>query len=1267
MRITVTLFKSIAMKKLFAYAATIAALIATVSCSQKELDSIPDVPGKTVNIRITSKSAGDTKTGVVYNAEDKKHSPYWNNGDQIGVFFDSFTGKTKLDAILSNTATDKSQTANFSAEDVTLNNSTIPGEEGKVYSFYPASAFEAVVAADNAVRVNLKSSQTPAAVDTYDPAADILVGQPSQYGFEENTFVSEIAFARVLSVVKISLTAGDECPENLAVNKLTMTAPEGTILTGRVKLSLNALYDEDSPLVDWTVKGEEVSAIYNDFKPIIGGTANTVYLIVNPTSIASGGDIKFTIDTDTYSIEKTVNLTKALAFPQGKVANINLSIAGTNCTAKVAETRIWVENFANVTVKEKQYQPNKTGAAGTGVNDNTSYDYGTDENTNIRLNSNGHSATDPYLFLRANSTFTVSNIAVSEQSDLILSAQTKNAGTVTLKYKESTAETWTEIGSWTSTNSFSEQNTIFDIAETATSIDLSFTTGGAAVIIDDFVLDKFVDTRNTLAAPANVTAVKDENTSNKINVTWDAVENAGLYEVTLSTAGEEDVVKESTTNSSNFTGLNYSTLYSVKVKAISSDVALYKDSEYSNPVNVTTGEQPAVTIDWVKKSFADLAAGDEVVIVKTSDTPYAMSNNNGTSNPPAAIEVSVSNDKLGAEPEANIIWYVGIDGSNKIFNKDKDGSTWLYCTGTNNGVRVGDNTNKTFTWDDKEYLKHVGTSRYLGVYNNQDWRCYSTTEPSTHTNLKDQTFAFFVKNDPRTALATPEITVTPNNTDKKITVSWNTVANAADYTVTCTGQTEKTVSGTECEFTELAYREYTVTVQANPADETIYKPSEKASKNVSIVDTTPVINAENPTAVEANATSIEVPYSVTNNVVGTNLTATVTTGDWISDPQVEDNKVTFTLDANTTSEQRTGTVTLSYAGAEDKVITITQKGAGQAGYASLEDLVAAGEPTGANVTVTFSCKAITKFQGTGDNRKGIYLSVQGAYNNEVEIYCNTVATPEEWAVGGWLSGTLTDCKWTKYNNTWELCPSNWDEIDHFAPVANPQINLTGANAEIICDTEGATILYAVSDDGNQPENITTIYNNSVTLTDGQTIWAKAIKTGFPESGVAYVKYTADGSTPTYKKVSSFTVGKKYILVVNNYSKIFDGGNVSKETTAIDATSLISNNEIESNSTTDSYAITIESSTTSGKYLLKLSTSKYLVINASTSKNGDLTSSDTGEAISINTVSGGFQFVSTNRSARGVCYRDGYNFRNYATSNFSSSGYSGTFTLYEYAE
>lgn len=145
---------------------------------------------------------------------------------------------------------------------------------------------------------------------------------------------------------------------------------------------------------------------------------------------------------------------------------------------------------------------------------------------------------------------------------------------------------------------------------------------------------------------------------------------------------------------------------------------------------------------WVKKDITKIKSTDVFVIVGNNGDDYALNFSNGTSAAPAATKVTVSDDKLTANPIDEIQWNLETTDDGYIFHPNGNSSTWLYCTSSNNGVRVGTNDAKVFKIDGG-YLKHVGTSRYVGIYNSADWRCY--TSNTGNSNIAGQTFAFYVK------------------------------------------------------------------------------------------------------------------------------------------------------------------------------------------------------------------------------------------------------------------------------------------------------------------------------------------------------------------------------------------------------------------------------------------------------------------------------------------------------------------------------------------
>ena len=146
---------------------------------------------------------------------------------------------------------------------------------------------------------------------------------------------------------------------------------------------------------------------------------------------------------------------------------------------------------------------------------------------------------------------------------------------------------------------------------------------------------------------------------------------------------------------------------------------------------------------WEETALADLTSTDVFVIVGDNGTAYAMSNDKGTANPPAAVAVTIADGKITSTVTDDIKWNISGNATDGYtLYPDGDSETWLYCTNSNNGVRVGTNASKTFKIDSESgYLKHDGTSRYVGIYNSQDWRCYT----SINANIKNQSFKFYKK------------------------------------------------------------------------------------------------------------------------------------------------------------------------------------------------------------------------------------------------------------------------------------------------------------------------------------------------------------------------------------------------------------------------------------------------------------------------------------------------------------------------------------------
>ncbi len=191
---------------------------------------------------------------------------------------------------------------------------------------------------------------------------------------------------------------------------------------------------------------------------------------------------------------------------------------------------------------------------------------------------------------------------------------------------------------------------------------------------------------------------------------------------------------DNTTPTSSSTAYSAFTLTATKtIKAIA-----VKSGWTDSDVATATFTKVDLNSAFFKTGLSAIAADDVIVIVGNNGSNYAMSNGVSTQNPPSAVAVSVTNNMISVVAD-NIKWNVSgnaTDGYTFYPNGDLD--NWLYCTNSNNGVRISDNDNKVFTIDDN-YLKNTATSRYMGIYSSQDWRCYTTI----NSNITGQSFAIY--------------------------------------------------------------------------------------------------------------------------------------------------------------------------------------------------------------------------------------------------------------------------------------------------------------------------------------------------------------------------------------------------------------------------------------------------------------------------------------------------------------------------------------------
>lgn len=250
--------------------------------------------------------------------------------------------------------------------------------------------------------------------------------------------------------------------------------------------------------------------------------------------------------------------------------------------------------------------------------------------------------------------------------------------------------------------------------------------------------------------------------------------------------------------------------------------------------------------DYELVSFSDIKTNDVIIIVGTkSSTAYAMQN---TGTPPTPIEVTISNSKI-TSTATDITFTATNNGDNTITFVSTTSGT-LYCTNSNNGVKIGDQTgnNTKFSFDSSvNRLKNIGQTRWLGIYNTQDWRCYTTASAA---NISGTTTTFYRK---VTAAPSHTITATSNNNSYgTVSVSGTTItATPNDGYRVKSGDAGYTVTSGTAVVTNNGNNTFSVTPSSNCTItinfEAIPKYTVTWNVNGEVYETTQVSEGSKPT------------------------------------------------------------------------------------------------------------------------------------------------------------------------------------------------------------------------------------------------------------------------------------------------------------------------------------------------------------------------------------------------------------------------------------
>lgn len=224
---------------------------------------------------------------------------------------------------------------------------------------------------------------------------------------------------------------------------------------------------------------------------------------------------------------------------------------------------------------------------------------------------------------------------------------------------------------------------------------------------------------------------------------------------------------------------------------------------------------------WTLVSDANtLAAGDKLVIASNTKRKVASSLSSGYLKEESA---TFSSDNLTIEslPSSALVLTLGGASGN-----------WTLANG--NGLLLGATAAKKLAFGDGTTLwsisiTNTGTTTIQNGTSSNGRLLHNVNSARFTTYTSDANAAMLLPQIYRLesvlpSLATPEVHAEVRDVNS-VYALWSEIAGAKDYTVTC-GEQTFTTADTKYTFTNLAYStEYTVSVVANPSDETVNTPS----------------------------------------------------------------------------------------------------------------------------------------------------------------------------------------------------------------------------------------------------------------------------------------------------------------------------------------------------------------------------------------------------------------------------------------------------------
>lgn len=505
------------------------------------------------------------------------------------------------------------------------------------------------------------------------------------------------------------------------------------------------------------------------------------------------------------------------------------------------------------------------------------------------------------------------------------------------------------------------------------------------------------------------------------------------------------------------------------------------------PVSVFAAETKT-TATWTKVELADITASDTVAITMTKDnTTWVLPNDGDATTAAKAITGTVSKNTLTTSEAAKFGWKIVQGKETFQIVSASDSGKYLYSTSSNNGIRQGTGDSRDWKVDvDSGYLYNVGQKRYVGVYNSQDWRSYT----SVHANIAGQTLAFY-KLEATGGSGETEQVATPTGTA------------SGDIKVGSTVSFDCATEGAKLQYKigDGAYQDYTSPVTITTSCTITVKATKGGMKD------------------SAEATFNYRAYNIVTQYIRT-LATNLESGDQVLIYNPDSGKIMTTeykeyTTKNGTTKAQLGSAAATLSGnalatgATNAVFTFNRDTENtDKVYFTADGKYLYMDTT--DLKLESASSEFTLFQ-LEDTENGYFIKADAAnYNGKAQYleYYNNIFT-----VYGMGSNTaIYTFQFFKATLVRDYVDAETPAVKVATPTASPAAGeiTKGTEVSFACSTAGTTIKYHTGD------NVWKDYSTPIAVNADTTFTVKAAKDGMDDSDVATFAYTVKAEAPLFQ-------------------------------------------------------------------------------------------------------------------------------------------------------